>query len=95
MKKWAHELNRDFSKAEVQNPNKYMQKYSTSLTLKEMQIKTILRFHLTLVEGLSSRAKTTANVGKDAVKQEHLYIVGGNVNLYHHYGKHYGDSLKN
>jgi hypothetical protein len=48
MKKQAHELNREFSKEEVQMVSKYM-KCSTSLVTKEMQIKTTLRFHLTPV----------------------------------------------
>jgi GTP cyclohydrolase I len=46
MKKWAHELNL-FSKEEVQMARKYMKKCSISLVIKEMQIKTALRFHLT------------------------------------------------
>jgi hypothetical protein len=49
MKKWAHELNGEFSKEEVQTASKYMKTCSTSLAIKEMQIKTILRFHLTPV----------------------------------------------
>jgi glycogen debranching enzyme len=49
IKKWAHELNREFSKEEVQMTSKYMRKCSTSLAIKEMQIKTKCRFHLTLV----------------------------------------------
>jgi hypothetical protein len=49
MKKWAHELDREFSKEEVQMANKYMKKYLTSLATKGMQIKTALRFHLTQV----------------------------------------------
>jgi hypothetical protein len=47
MKKWAHELNKEFSKEEVRMASKYMKKCSTSLVIEEMQIKTTLRFHLT------------------------------------------------
>jgi hypothetical protein len=50
MKKWANELNRVFSKEEVQiAKKKKKKKYSPSLAIKEMQIKTTLRFHLTPV----------------------------------------------
>jgi hypothetical protein len=49
MKKWAHELNREFSKEELKMARKYMKNCSTSLTTKEIKIKATLRFHLTPV----------------------------------------------
>jgi hypothetical protein len=49
VKKRACEFNREFSHAEVKMANKYMKKCSTALTIKETQIKTTLRFHLTQV----------------------------------------------
>jgi hypothetical protein len=49
MKKWVHELNREFSKEEVEMTSKYMIKCSTSLVIKDMQIKTTLIVHLTTV----------------------------------------------
>jgi hypothetical protein len=45
MKKWAHELNREFSKEKIQMTSKYMKKCSTSLVIKVMQIKTALSSH--------------------------------------------------
>jgi hypothetical protein len=49
MKKWAKELNRAFSKEEVQMPKRHMKKSSPSLDIKEMQIKITLRSYFTPV----------------------------------------------
>ena len=74
---------------------RHLRKYSTTLAIQEMQIKTILRFYLTPVRMAKIKNSDDTYAREDMGKREHSCIVGGNANWSNPFGYHYGHFSEN
>ena len=75
--------------------NRHMKRCSISLIIREIQIKTTVRYHLTLVRKVIIKKSVNKNAEEGVGKRKPSYTAGRIASRCSHYGEQYGDFLKN
>ena len=67
-KKWEKDMNTQFSKEDIYATNRQMKKCSSSLVIRDMQIKTAMRYHLMPIRMAIIKSQETTDAGEDVEK---------------------------